>query len=458
MSAWNPALSISALPNELLVSIAAAGQEGRVPDLRPVFKSEWTLSHVSRHFRDVITGAPALWTLVEANLNANGSVEILRLYLERSGGCDISATLKHGWTAKGTERNLIAERLRQLVSQINRVWRLSIVLDSSHSVEVLLPFRDVAAPKLQYLEIIRDHIDYSRWDSVELFSAGAPELTFLKMDGFKPELPVPPWTASLTHLEFWGGQDGGDAGEDATVILSAITAKCLSLVHLYLDINWMDPSGCRFHIPPLKTLHISISDSEDEDYLLGIVDLFDTPALTKFIINNAFCEQIFEVFSAASFPHASFPALTSFSFVNGGPCPCQSGVPFSDSIPLPPLSLFPALSSITLINQCLTVTLVRDILAQPWPLKSVTLCPQDRTLDDVAAAVRDGIQSQLQCGHTPPTFRLSPPLFSFIGALEADGVDIEVFDPARIVSSFDWRSASIVWSSRTDAMFIESCT
>ncbi|KAF8213974.1 hypothetical protein K438DRAFT_2009094 [Mycena galopus ATCC 62051] len=94
------------------------------------------------------------------------------------------------------------------------------------------------------------------------------------MDGFKPHLPVPPWAVLLTHLEFWHGRDSAD--EDATPILSAVTEQCISLVHLYLDITWIVPTGHRFQIPSLNTLRISISYGEDEDYLLGIMDLFNS--------------------------------------------------------------------------------------------------------------------------------------------------------------------------------------
>ncbi|KAJ7337360.1 hypothetical protein DFH08DRAFT_252667 [Mycena albidolilacea] len=398
-------LTISSLPNELLEAIAAAGQQARFPHLQLVFKSEWTLSHVSRRFRDVIIGAPALWTLIEANLDTAGSAEILGLYLARSNTRDISVSLESYWgsTVDDTERHLTVERLSQIVPHISRIWRLSCTV----SMEVLAPLRHVRAPILQQLGIVRNYVDdhSTRWDSIELLSAGAPELTFLKMDGCKPKIPAPSWTASLTHLEFWDGQDSAE--EDATPILAAITEQCSFLTHVYLDINWMDPTGHRLHIPSLKTLHISISECEEEDYLLGIVDLLETPALTKLIIDNARCDQVSALFNATSLPRASFPAMTSLSLVNGGPCPCEAEYPFSDLISFPPAGFFPALSSLALINQCLATTLVQNILRQdathPWPqLKTVTLCPQGTFLADVAAALRDGMHSNLQRSHTLP--------------------------------------------------------
>jgi len=242
--------------------------------------------------------------------------------------------------------------------------------------------------------------------------------------------------------------------------------QCPLLVHLYLEVIGMDPSGHRFHIPSLETLHISISDSEDEEYLLGILDLFDTPALNKLIIDNARCDQFFELFNAASLPHASFPALTSFSCVNSGLCAfcADQNEPFSQSIIFPPLPLFPALTSLTLINQCLTATFVGDILrpaSLSWPLlNTVTLCPQEGTLDEVYGAVRDGIHSKRQRGHALPKFRLSAELFSLIQDREIDGGNFEMFDPTEIVSSlelsFDWNTIQVCSSRTTDDLFIES--
>ncbi|KAJ7855117.1 hypothetical protein B0H14DRAFT_2754834 [Mycena olivaceomarginata] len=122
-------LTISSLPNELLEAIAAAGQQDRLPHLQLVFKSEWTLSHVSRRFRDVI-------------------IEILGLYLARSNTRDISVSLKSYWgsTVDDTERHLTVERLSQIVPHINRIWRLSCTVSMAplrHVAGALIDVNDV---------------------------------------------------------------------------------------------------------------------------------------------------------------------------------------------------------------------------------------------------------------------------------------------------------------------------
>jgi hypothetical protein len=208
---------MTSLPNELLVAIAAAGQEGRFLHSNTAFdfkfKSEWTLSHLCRRFRESIVGAPELWTHVEIDLNVRRSVEIFNLYLERCGTRPISATLQY---FAAPNYHLVDKRLRQIVPHMGRIWRLSIRLRTHVVRLVLAPFRDVAAPNLRHLEII-NKLSY-QWSFVEVFSSGAPRLAFLKMDGFRPQLPAPPWTTSLTHLELRRGPDREDSSLDATTL------------------------------------------------------------------------------------------------------------------------------------------------------------------------------------------------------------------------------------------------
>jgi hypothetical protein len=211
--------------------------------------------------------------------------------------------------------------------------------------------------------------------------------------------------------------------------------QCPLLVHLHLDISWIFTPARQFHIPTLKFLHILVSDSEDEFYLLDMVDLFDTPALTEFIIDGTHGDQIFVLFNSPSLPHSSFSALTSFSFINRYSCSCESDGhhDFSDTMSSPPL--FPALSSLTLVHQCFTSDFVKYFLgpsSRPWPgLKTVTLCPKKDDYDDVWDALEDAVDSKRQSGQPLPKLRL----FRALSTLEAwqenawqgNGADVEVF-------------------------------
>jgi hypothetical protein len=193
------------LPNELLVAIASSGQEDRVTDLTSphsawptqptAFCSEWTLSHLSHRFHDIIVGVSELWKLTEANLATEGSVEIFKLYLERSHGCKISVTIR-----KVLESNIIESGLPMwtgqiIVTHLNRIWSLRMVRTWPGGADTMLGlFRDAAAPQLQRLKVI--HVfDMARKPdgAVGFFLSGAPRLSSLKIDG----LALQHWVQSL---------------------------------------------------------------------------------------------------------------------------------------------------------------------------------------------------------------------------------------------------------------------
>ncbi|KAF7350422.1 hypothetical protein MVEN_01347200 [Mycena venus] len=340
-----------------------------------------------------------------------------------------------------TEYDRLAGPLRQIVGHVHRIRSLTIVLSTELGAEVLALFRDVAAPNLQHLEVVNR--SRNEWGAVEMFYSGASKMNSLQICGLKLKLPVAPWVAYLTHLELRRGQYHFDDVSNS-LDLVALTAEYPSLISLLSDISWIwDPTAVRrFHIPSLKFLHISISDGEDKHFLLNILDRLDTPALTEFVIDGTHGDQIGVLFNATSLPHSSFSALTSLSFVQRGPfCACDSDLQFSfDDISAPPLALFPALSSLSFINQCLTPKLITDILgpaSQPWMrLQTVTLCPDLSVFDLVCTALKDAVDSKHQSGQCLPKLRVSPVLFSS-EEWQDNGVDADIFDPVDILASFD---------------------
>ncbi|KAJ7017883.1 hypothetical protein C8F04DRAFT_1199769 [Mycena alexandri] len=165
---------ILSLPNELLIAIATAGQGGSVTvqQLRP----EWSLSQVCRRFRDIIVGAPVLWTLIELDLHSDMLADIANLYFTRSQACHLRTILRE---CKDTDDELIAERLSVIVPHIHRIRQLRIFLFANPQI-ALAPLRHVAAPNLERLEI-RNTLEAFEMNPVEIFSLGAPMLTFICM-------------------------------------------------------------------------------------------------------------------------------------------------------------------------------------------------------------------------------------------------------------------------------------
>ncbi|KAJ7603960.1 hypothetical protein DFH06DRAFT_1349798 [Mycena polygramma] len=354
------ALTISSLPNELLAVVAAAGQEGRVADSNASFdcKSEWTLSQVSRRFRQSIVGAPSLWTLLEVNFDAEGSIEISKLYLARSRACPIRVTiLSRSHIFSIEKEDLIT---RNFIPHIARVWWLRFEVGTESPHLTLSPFQDVAAPNLQHLEIVKDTRDVSTSQGYfEVFSLGAPKLSFVKTIHFNPIRPQ--WMASVTHLEFWGSYCFWDY-ETRWKLLFDLTAQCPLLAHFRLDVAVLPERARKFHIPSLKTLHLMLSGGlGNAQFILHVFDLFDTRALTDLTLAGTHGDEICTLFNATGL-EPPFPSLASLSFIRLMPCSCADEDEFESTLYSPPVQLFPALSSLALINQCFMHKLVVELL------------------------------------------------------------------------------------------------
>ncbi|KAJ7164893.1 hypothetical protein C8R46DRAFT_300321 [Mycena filopes] len=422
-------MALLTLPNELLVAIAAAGWRPTEDPLqrrhkvsRRRYKCEWAMSQVSRRLRDVIIGAPTLWTLVELDLHHEDFMDIAQLYLTRSRACHLSVLFYE--TKDINSDDLIAQRISALVPHLSRIKKLHLSLYTDPEV-TLSPLRHVPAPNLERLAITSSIANTSPF---EIFSPGLPRLTFLSMKHVAPSLPLPPWTGALTRLEFHS---------DDMSLVATIIAQCPSLAHLSLGMVYhIIP---RLHMPSLKFLCISILDYQDQDYLLTIFDLFDAPALTEFMINGTHADQILVLFNSTSLPQSFFPALTSLTFANSSDEECSF---IGEVHPTPPSRLFPILSSLSFIRQCFTSTLVHALLlsaAHTWPLlKTLTMCPVDREV----SAVSDTLwRARTAKPRTLPRFKLSSSLLAGMRKREKEndeesGLDMELFDPTELIAAF----------------------
>ncbi|KAJ7214731.1 hypothetical protein B0H12DRAFT_1155085 [Mycena haematopus] len=384
-------------------------------------------------------GTPTLWTVVQVDLHSEGSANILQLYLARSQACSISLTLEHRTKLREESEDLISERLHQIVVHINRISWLRVVVGDWGGEFMLPPFRDLAALNLQHLEVVK-LCDWYDWDPIELFSAGAPGLRFLKLYDQKLRLPLPQWAASLTHLElrrYYGSEEDG-----TSEALDEILGQCSSLVHLYLDISFTTLKR-RVRLPCLECLHLKIPGADDTFDLLAAVLIFDTPSLTEFAINGVHGDQILELFNT-TLTDTSFPALTSFYFVATYNCYCERTMLFPEMISLRPFRPFPALSTVSLINICFTANLLKCFVAptsELWPvLGTVALSPRAAALGGVRDVVLDAI-SHHRPGQLLPTFKLSPVLLHLEDWHE-HGIDAKIFktfEPADVLQIFHWR-------------------
>ncbi|KAJ7628477.1 hypothetical protein FB45DRAFT_38676 [Roridomyces roridus] len=139
------------LPNELLAEIAAArlDEAARHNGFREVFL-EFGLSHVCQRFRQTLLGTSAFWTTFTVNVYREGSVNLSRLYLERSATRDIRLSL-------AALDGVGASSLVHLIPHASRISRLFVAYVSPQALsEVLAPFEGVALPRLEHVKFSND--------------------------------------------------------------------------------------------------------------------------------------------------------------------------------------------------------------------------------------------------------------------------------------------------------------
>ncbi|KAK7062325.1 F-box domain-containing protein [Favolaschia claudopus] len=416
----DPPPSILSLPNELLTIIVVAGQHDCGTHTPTAHKSEWILSHVSRRFRNVVIGTPGLWTNIEVRFAEDSYehrfAEVLKLYLQRSNPLTMNVSVSLGILDDGVAT--LAEWLLQVAPEINRIESLSVVLRSiqdDFSLE-FAPLRHLAAPNLLNLEII--NLSYIRTARcpLQLFSAGAPNLSSVRMDGFFPH-PAPPWISSLATLKIDGEHFLED--DDKIIYLSMFQTQSLCLVNLSIDLYKVDLPPTSVRVPSLASLAISIDHADDDFLMWQNVAFFDCPALTQLTVVGTHGDQVFNSLFNAPGPRfklppgMSFPLLHTLSFIlkpiDGCDCEDTEGMTPPTRTHFPKTTPFPALTSLILYNQCYTTHLVREMLmgthALPWPyFKTLTLCPLKHT-SDVRMVIEEAFQRSV------PKLRLCPSLF-----------------------------------------------
>ncbi|KAJ7696651.1 hypothetical protein B0H14DRAFT_3529632 [Mycena olivaceomarginata] len=101
-----------------------------------------------------------------------------------------------------------------------------------------------------------------------------------------------------------------------------------------------------------------------------------------------------------------------------------------DQFTHPPAALFPALSSLTLINECRTSHMVRDILGQPWlQLETLALSPPRGDFTAVVEVLKDALLPHHDHRRPLPKLRLSAALLLALEDGLGDQADVEVFEP-----------------------------
>ncbi|KAJ7291529.1 hypothetical protein C8J57DRAFT_961406, partial [Mycena rebaudengoi] len=175
-------ITIISLPDELLLCIAGSVGETAEIDAgsRAPSPLHWIISHVCRHFRNVVLDAPMLWTIIDTELSRSGSCRISELYIERSRTSKISVTLRTVPGDDGQSTDVDPKLLRLVSSHSNRIKRLALVSNSCSQEKILAPFHHTSAASLECLQL-RGTRRFQFAGPSEMFISGAPLLRSLKL-------------------------------------------------------------------------------------------------------------------------------------------------------------------------------------------------------------------------------------------------------------------------------------
>ncbi|KAJ7608435.1 hypothetical protein FB45DRAFT_1011023, partial [Roridomyces roridus] len=343
------------IPDELVVEIVDAAD----------YPAELTVSHVCRSLRQTVVNASTLWTDVVVNVNRDGSVEISKLYIERSAPRQIRLTLN-------AVSDLQPQSLRVLTPNcVDRIVELYIQFQSCQAVETIMhALRGVAVPSLEYLSIKSACKGYNNDPVVDLSGLDAPSIVSLRLDRCIFGRNIPPWMrTSLTDLTLIDSVALHDTNSWA-FLFGPSSPPLQSLTSLYLDwsigVNYYSDRLDRV-IHSTSLTHLSLEFySDHENAVLNALTALHLPALTHLIIHGSHGDNISAICNSGSVSlGVNIPSLTSLTLANiyacGKDLECSEDREYKPITRRPLPHIFSSLSTLTLIKQCFTADILREL-------------------------------------------------------------------------------------------------
>jgi hypothetical protein len=303
----------SNLPSEILSAIFEAGLSlpptSQYPPEQPF---EILVSHVSRHWRSVALQTNRLWTEVSTNIWSS-AVELLDLYLERSGSCLLDITIEQivgddGDSNPEFEIRNFGRHLQSLAPHAARWKNLSIHADFNRPLsEVLSPLTDIYAPALESFSL-GQHVYYTDVRPtgatyIELFTGGSPVLSSVELNGKFIYEVRPPLGVKYLALRYC---INGLTHADLRDILQPM--RCLT--HLVVGGNIVRPTINQepVELPSILSLHVFLLDSNAVDTLRCL----HLPALDTLTING----RPTSIFEFPQYYHPTYPTLRSLQLIS----------------------------------------------------------------------------------------------------------------------------------------------
>lgn len=302
----NSALPVSKLPLEILSQIFEEGPHENLPDVRlhparvPLAPNPLPLilSHVCKMWRDIATQDPLLWTMIR--LDSSKSTDLANLYLERSQSqeLEIQAIIRDVASA---------HMFGVIVPQMHRCRVLVISFtDYAPAFATLDLLRDSKVPALRTCEILVETDTANELGEVQLFSGGAPLLSFVKLDGISalgcgiPLKFITQLDLKISHfgrkLFFW---------EFASILHETSTILThLALEGIVIEFH-PDHHLTPIQFPALTVLNLRLPfahdgplEWDDGDYVYNLWGLLVVPSLERLTLFNFSDEQFHDTMAA----------------------------------------------------------------------------------------------------------------------------------------------------------------
>jgi hypothetical protein len=251
-----------------------------------VFKHEtyvMSISQVCQHWRNISLATPSLWSYFRIPPTTDAQ-KILEMFLERSRSHPLSIVVDV--FTNSTQHDNIYPPLDRVVPLISRWHTLCIRSGFWEDVSVVCsPFKELHAPLLEsftvVVNVIEDADDYID-NHLQVFKAGAPKLSHVRVEGISLLSCLPPLT-SLVLLDLDNPPKPLTPDEFRRTVTASNQLRHLSLRGDVADIR-ITSTLPAIELPSLRSLWVSTLAA---DLLYNLLVRLKCPALEDLTIGSS---------------------------------------------------------------------------------------------------------------------------------------------------------------------------